>query len=144
MTAAKRYPQEYPCCKIPDNKPRAGGGTFSRAVAAACPQIPPMAIPNKDLTARNCEKVLQNPEASSKTQIRTKLPTKVHFRPNRSARAPKMRAPSDRKRRVRVMAVVIWGVVTPKAMVSRDAVRETAKKSYPSQVQAHQPLQVQQ
>jgi hypothetical protein len=44
-------------------------------------QIPPMATPNRLLTAKNSEYVLTKPEASSKTQMRIKLPTSVHLRP---------------------------------------------------------------
>lgn len=51
--------------------------------------------------------MLQNPDPSSKTAIRIKLHTKVHLRPYRSAKTPKSRAPRDRKRSVRVMAVVM-------------------------------------
>ena len=70
-------------------------------------QIPPIAIPNNDLTAKNCWYVLQNDDPSSNMAINNRLMTNVHFLPYRSAATPKMTAPTDRKRRVRVMAVVI-------------------------------------
>lgn len=73
------------------------GGSGNAHVAAAHPQIPPMAIPNKllfvdqhgsytskgatHLTAKNCLYVLTKPDPSSNTMIKRQLKTKVHFRP---------------------------------------------------------------
>lgn len=86
-----------------------------------------MAIPNNDRTARNWEKVLTKPDANSKTQMRMRLHTRVHLRPNRSANTPKMTAPRERNKRVRVMEVVICGAVTLNASVRGVMVRGTAK-----------------
>lgn len=61
--------------------------------------------------------------------MRIRLQTRVHFRPNRSASTPKMRAPRDRKSRVRVMAVVMCLVLVWNCSASRETVRDTAKKS---------------
>ena len=76
------------------------------AVAAASPHIPPMAIPNKDLTARNCWKVCVKLEPSWRTAQSTKFATSGHLRPNRSENIPKIAAPTERKSKVNVIAVV--------------------------------------
>jgi hypothetical protein len=111
-----------------------------------------MATPNKLLTARNCSYVLQNPLPNSNTAIKSKLQTRVHFLPNRSARTPKIRAPRDRNRSVRVILVVMALVSLPNVSDRCLAERETEKKlgsalvdvllltySYPSIVHASQP-----
>jgi hypothetical protein len=59
--------------------------------------------------------------------IKSKLMTRVHFLPNRSAATPKMTAPTDRKRSVRVMAVVMAVVFFPNCTPSLLAVRLTLK-----------------
>ena len=51
---ASRYPKAYPCCSMPDIKPRAASGQSSNAVAAAFPYSPPMAMPKSARQARNC------------------------------------------------------------------------------------------
>src|SRR5450756_2452928 len=51
--AASTYPREYPCCKIPDIRPRALTGQCSSAIAIAFPYTPPMNSPNRLLTAKN-------------------------------------------------------------------------------------------
>jgi hypothetical protein len=38
--AAQTYPKEYPCCRIPDIRPRASVGQFSRAMETAFPYTP--------------------------------------------------------------------------------------------------------
>jgi len=70
-------------------------------------QIPPIATPNSDLTAKNCWYVLQKDDPSSKMAINKRLMTNVHLRPYLSAAIPKTTAPTERKRSVRVMAVVM-------------------------------------
>jgi hypothetical protein len=79
------------------------------------------------LTAKNWLYVLQNPEPSSNTAMSNKLPTRVHFRPNRSARTPKINAPTERNSKVRVMAVVTCLVSTWNCSARSLTVRETQK-----------------
>lgn len=64
-----------------------------------------MAMPKIARTARNSENVFTNPVLKEKMPMRHKLTTSVHLRPNRSARIPKMTAPRERKRRVKVKAL---------------------------------------
>lgn len=61
-----RTPTAYPCCKMPENMPRASTGMFSRPRAAERPQIPPMAIPKSERTARKVPNVLQYAVESDK------------------------------------------------------------------------------
>ena len=81
ITAARRYPTAYPCCRNPDAIPRASTGRFSRAVEAARPQIPPMPIPKRERRARNWWKFCTKPAPSSRTPTRTRLKTRGHLRP---------------------------------------------------------------
>ena len=89
MTAAARYPPAYPCCIMPLARPRASTGRFSRAEADAKPHIPPMPTPKRLRTARNSRKVSTKLQPRERQEMRRRLKTNGHFRPNRSEVRPK-------------------------------------------------------
>lgn len=112
----------------------------SNAKEADCPQIPPIAIPNKALAAKNCWKLVVNPDPRDKAEQQSKLKIKGHFLPNLSLANPKMMAPNGLNSKVKVIDVVTVAVVTPKSTTNLETLRDTAKKSTASQSHENHPL----
>ena len=72
--------------------------------------------------------------------MQARLRTRGHFLPKRSERTPKVNAPTDLKRRVRVIEVVILcvfpAVTAPKNVTeSRLTASETVKKSFQDKIE---------
>jgi hypothetical protein len=149
MPVANKYPKAYPCCSMPEMIPLARSGQSSRAVAAALPYSPPMAMPKSARTARNCLYVLQKPVPSSRMMNRMLFTTKGHFktvsrkttqnrilvcqlltlRPYRSAAIPNVTAPTERNISTSVMPHVMSVLERSKASAKSVTVKDTVKKS---------------
>lgn len=107
--------------------PRHSTGASSRALDMAFAYRPPIAMPKRARTPRNCLKVWVKPVHISKTMKSTWFTIHGHFRPYRSQAAPNVTAPTTRNINTSPMPQVMSAFDLPNVLAIGVTVRETVK-----------------
>lgn len=106
--------------------------SISGALSKTGSHLPPIAIPNKDLTAKNSLKLRVNPVPNSNTISALKLITNGHFLPYRSDKDPNISAPTDLSISVTVRPYTHHAINQPQNSTREEGFRESAPTKHPN------------
>src|SRR5260370_2961146 len=109
------------------------GATASAARATRFGRAPPSPTPTARRTASRASKGLTAAVAREKNPKITRQVTRVHFRPNRSARRPKITAPTSSPTMLALNSGPSWSRVSPSAGAILGAATPIDTMSMPSQ-----------